>query len=136
MSGDANKDDKGKEKKSLPAKLIAVSLGILAILVFLAISNVTIPETMNQGAQLTTNIGSAGHNLARGIDKGASGISDSIGALLKIAIAGLIAFLIGREVFKMVKGGGHDDHAHSPADKSADKKADAKPDDKKADEKH
>ena len=123
MSGDAKKDDKKDgEKKSLPAKLIAISLGILAVLVFLAVSNVTIPETVNQGAQVTTNTGAALHNLARGTDRLASGASDSVGSILKIFIGGLVLFLIGREVIKMVKGGGGDDHAHPPVDKKADEK--------------
>jgi hypothetical protein len=129
MSGDAKKEDKGGEKKSLPAKLIAASLGILAVLVFFAVSNVTIPETVNQGAQLTTNTGGALHNLARGTDRLGSGASDWVGSVLRIVIGGLVLFLLGREAAKMIKGGGsHDDHAHPPADK--------KPADKKPEEKH
>lgn len=117
------KKDEGK--KSFPAKLVAISLSILAVLVFLAVSNVTIPETVNQAAQVTTNTGAALHNLARGTDRFASGGSDWMGSLIKIAIALVVVFLIGRTVITAIKpggGGGHDDHAHpaKPAEKKAD----------------
>ncbi len=121
MSGDAKKDDK-KEGKSFLAKLVAISLSVLAVLLFFVVNQITIPETFNQGAQLTSNSGAALHNLARGTDKFASGASDWIGTLLKIAIGSIILFLIGREAMKMLRGGGHDDH---PAPDN--KKADAKP---------
>lgn len=131
MSAEPKKDDKGGgEKKSLPAKLIAASLGILAVLVFLAVSNVTVPETINQGAQVTTNTGAALHNFARGTDRLASGASDWVGSILKIVIGGVVLFLIGREAAKMIKGGGgHDDHPH-PEEKKPDDKAKAKPEGK------
>jgi hypothetical protein len=105
---DKPKDDHGKdhgkdEKKSLPAKLIAISLGILAVLIFLIISNTTVPEVIKQGAQLTSNTGAALHGFARGTGKLASGASDWIGEAIKIAVGALVLFLIGREVVKMLK---------------------------------
>ena len=142
MSAEPKKDDK-KEEKSFPAKLVAVGLVILAVLVFIIYTRATVPEVVNQAGQLVGDTGNALHNFGEGEKIAARGIKNGFAGARNIAIeifGGLLVIgiivLIGRGIFMAFfdKGDGHEkpDAKH---DAGHDAKKEAKPDAKPAEAK-
>lgn len=104
MSGAAKKDDHKEEKKSFPAMLVTVTLLIFAVVIFLMISNVSVPMAFNQVSQLVGNIGNELGGMARAFDNFAVGGGDLMRSLLKIAfVLGITAFWSCRCFFRRKK---------------------------------
>ncbi len=111
MSGAAKKDDHKEEKKSFPAMLVTVTLLIFAVVIFLMISNVSVPMAFNQVSQLVGNIGNELGGMARAFDNFAVGGGDLMRSLLKIAfVLGITALVVSMFLPKKK------DDAHAPAD--------------------